>query len=105
LGTAWWAGRSAAQAKYKTIRYSGKERDTTGLYYYGFRYYAPWLKRWINPDPAGDIDGLNRFVMVNNKPINFYDANGLQKYKGKHDLLEISVTMDRGKYLHEVFPK
>lgn len=98
-GTAWWAGRSAVQAKYKTIRYSGKERDATGLYYYGLRYYAPWLKRWINPDPAGDIDGLNRFVMVNNNPINFYDANGLQKYKGKHDLLEISVTMDRGKIL------
>ncbi|EGH49324.1 insecticidal toxin protein, partial [Pseudomonas syringae pv. pisi str. 1704B] len=51
--TAWWAARSAVEAKYKTVRYSGKERDTSGLYYYGLRYYAPWLQRWINPDPAG----------------------------------------------------
>lgn len=58
-GTAWWAARSAVEAKYKTVRYSGKERDASGLYYYGFRYYASWLQRWINPDPAGDVDGLN----------------------------------------------
>ena len=76
-GTAYWAGRNATEAKYKTVRYSGKERDSTGLYYYGFRYYAPWLQRWINPDPAGDIDGLNRYRMVNNNPIAYFDSDGL----------------------------
>ncbi|MDA5537461.1 RHS repeat protein, partial [Yersinia mollaretii] len=34
-GTAVWASRNTLEAKYKTIRYSGKERDATGLYYYG----------------------------------------------------------------------
>lgn len=76
-GTACWAARSATEAKYKTVRYSGKERDATGLYYYGFRYYAPWLQRWINPDPAWAIDGLNFFRMVRNNPIALYDKNGL----------------------------
>jgi insecticidal toxin complex protein TccC len=76
-GTACWAGKSALVAKYKTIRYSGKERDATGLYYYGYRYYAPWLQRWINPDPAGSIAGINRYQMVKNNPIAFYDAEGL----------------------------
>ena len=75
-GTAWWAGRNAIEAKYKTLRYSGKERDATGLYCYGFRYYAPWLSRWINPDPAGDIDGLNRYRMVRNNPITLIDQDG-----------------------------
>ncbi|UWF52173.1 hypothetical protein NYP20_14890 [Pseudomonas sp. N3-W] len=75
-GTAWWAGRNSTEAKYKTIRYSGKERDATGLYYYGFRYYAPWLNRWINPDPAGDTDGLNLYRMVRNNPISFLDPDG-----------------------------
>jgi insecticidal toxin complex protein TccC len=60
-GTAWWAGKSVLETKYKTLRYSGKERDATGLYYYGYRYYAPWLQRWLCPDPAGDVDGLNRY--------------------------------------------
>ncbi|WP_458371096.1 RHS repeat domain-containing protein [Pseudomonas fluorescens] len=76
-GTACWAGQSALVAQYKTIRYSGKERDATGLYYYGYRYYAPWLQRWICPDPAGDVDGPNRYAMVGNNPINFVDKNGL----------------------------
>jgi insecticidal toxin complex protein TccC len=74
-GTACWAGKNALVAKYKTIRYSGKERDATGLYYYGYRYYAPWLQRWINPDPAED--GLNVFTMVGNNPLNFFDRDGL----------------------------
>jgi insecticidal toxin complex protein TccC len=75
-GTAWWAARNATEAKYKTVRYSGKERDASGLYYYGFRYYAPWLQRWINPDPAGDVDGLNRFMFVHNRPTSLYDDQG-----------------------------
>lgn len=75
-GTAWWAGRSAVEAKYKVIRYSGKERDCTGLYYYGQRYYAPWWQRWINPDPASNADGLNPYIMVMNNPITLIDPDG-----------------------------
>ena len=75
-GTACWAGRNAVEASYKTIRYSGKELDASGLYYYGFRYYAPWLARWINPDPAGAVDGLNLYEMVGNQPVNHVDLQG-----------------------------
>ncbi|MBD8594142.1 RHS repeat protein [Pseudomonas sp. CFBP 8758] len=76
-GTACRAARSAVEAQYKVIRYSGKERDATGLHYYGLRYYAPWLLRWINPDPGGDIDGLNLYRMVSNNPIGLRDIDGL----------------------------
>ncbi|WP_160386501.1 RHS repeat-associated core domain-containing protein [Pseudomonas sp. PB101] len=76
-GTACFATRSAIEAKYKTVRYSGKERDATGLYYYGLRYYAPWLQRWINPDPAGNVDGPNRYYFVQNSPLTLVDPNGL----------------------------
>lgn len=76
-GTAWWAAHSAVEASYKTRRYSGKERDSSGLYDYGHRYYAPWLARWINPDPAGDIDGANRFAFVRNNPLTLKDPKGL----------------------------
>ncbi|MQQ37340.1 toxin [Pseudomonas sp. SZ57] len=79
-GTAWWAARSAVEAKYKTVRYSGKEHDASGLYYYGYRYYAPWLQRWINPDPAGDVDGLNPFTFVRNNPLSKNDHSGLVSY-------------------------
>ncbi|RVD77125.1 RHS repeat domain-containing protein [Pseudomonas koreensis] len=78
-GTAWSASRSAVQARYRTLRYCGKERDASGLYYYGARYYAPWLQRWISPDPAGAIDGLNLYVMVGNNPLRYTDRHGNQK--------------------------
>lgn len=78
-GTAWVASRSAVEADYRTIRYSGKERDASGLYYYGHRYYAPWLQRWISPDPAGAVDGLNLYCMVGNNPVRFSDHQGLIK--------------------------
>ncbi|MDQ3204344.1 MAG: RHS repeat-associated core domain-containing protein, partial [Pseudomonadota bacterium] len=76
-GTAWWSARHEVEARYKTIRYSGKERDASGLYYYDFRYYAPWMMRWICPDPAGPIDGLNLYAMVQNNPMRYRDLNGL----------------------------
>ncbi|MFJ2715304.1 RHS repeat-associated core domain-containing protein, partial [Pseudomonas sp. NPDC087346] len=60
-------------------RYSGKERDATGLYYYGFRYYAPWLGRWINPDPGGTVDGLNLYAFVGNNPLRYIDNEGFSK--------------------------
>ncbi|RMO93841.1 putative insecticidal toxin complex [Pseudomonas syringae pv. tagetis] len=94
-GTAWWAARNAVEAKYKTVRYSGKERDASGLYYYGFRYYAPWLQRWINPDPAGDVDGLNFYAMVGNSPAACVDPSGLAgDYRGRRDSVERDVLLD-----------
>ncbi len=75
-GTACWAGKSEWVAKYKNLRYSCRERDATGLYHYGHRYLAPWLQRWISPDPAGQVDGPNLYAMVRNNPINFYDRQG-----------------------------
>ncbi|MFW9267534.1 RHS repeat domain-containing protein [Pseudomonas sp. NR3] len=77
--TASWASRSAVEADYKTIRYSAKVMDASGLYYYGLRYYAPWLRHWIGPDPLGNVDGLNRYAMVGNNPVSFVDEQGAGK--------------------------
>lgn len=74
--TAWYAGPDVIATDYKTIRYSGKERDATGLYYYGLRYYVPWLCRWLNPDPKGFIDGPNLYQMVGNSPMTYVDSDG-----------------------------
>lgn len=82
-GTAWWAAENQLENHYKTYRYSGKERDATGLYYYGFRYYQPWVGRWLNPDPADIIDGLNIYRMVRNNPVNNKDIHGLMPWPWK----------------------
>ena len=78
-GTALIAGRSQEEVDRKTYRYSNREKDdSTELYYYGARYYAPWLGRWITPDPAGTVDGLNLYAFVRGNPIRYIDDGGLK---------------------------
>ncbi len=77
-GTSLFSSRSESEADYKYHRYSNKERDNlTGLYDYGFRYYAPWLCRWVSPDPLGIADGMNAYCMVRNNPVTYSDSAGL----------------------------
>ncbi|KAF1961208.1 SpvB-domain-containing protein [Byssothecium circinans] len=67
----------------KRYRFSGKERDAeTGLYYYGSRFYAPWLGRWTNCDPAGTIDGTNLYSYVKLNPVRYKDPEGRQAADG-----------------------
>lgn len=62
----------------KRYRYSGKERDgETQLYYYGARYYAPWLGNWLSCDPLGPVDSINLNSFVRRNPTRFFDRNGL----------------------------
>ncbi|MBX2968267.1 MAG: hypothetical protein KF803_02765 [Cyclobacteriaceae bacterium] len=78
-GTSFIAGRNKRDIDLKHYRYSGKERDDfTGLYYFGYRYYAHWMGGWINPDPLGPEDSENLYLYVHNNPINLVDPNGLQ---------------------------
>ncbi|MED7667145.1 RHS repeat-associated core domain-containing protein [Pseudomonas moraviensis subsp. stanleyae] len=77
--TAWMAPES--EIEYRFIRYSGKEMDVSGLYYYGARYYAPWLQRWISTD-AEQADGLNLYAFVGNNPIRFVDPDGNKRAEG-----------------------
>lgn len=94
-GTAWWASISNLDANYKSVRYSGKERDATGLYEYGFRYYAPWLQRWINPDPAGDLDGLNLYGFVAARPVSLVDLDGRIASEDEDDHRPHAVSDER----------
>lgn len=80
-GSAILTGSSQSEVNLKEYRYAGKEcDDSTGLYYYGARYYAPWLGRWLIPDPAGGKDGLNVYSFVGGNPITATDHDGNWKY-------------------------
>jgi RHS repeat-associated protein len=60
-----------------TYRFSTKYFDSeTGFYYYGYRFYAPGLGRWVNRDP-GDEDGDGVYRCVDNDPIDGIDVLGL----------------------------
>ena len=71
--------KSGSLADANLIRFSGKEYHAqSGLYYYGYRYYAPNLQRWMNEDPIGIAGGLNLYGFVGNDPIDLMDPNGLE---------------------------
>ncbi len=76
-GTAIIAGKDKTQVQQKRYRYTDKEKDdSSGLCYYGARYLAPWLARWISPDSAGAVDGLNLYAYVGNNPLKYRDPTG-----------------------------
>ncbi|WP_068775021.1 SpvB/TcaC N-terminal domain-containing protein [Paenibacillus sp. FJAT-26967] len=88
-GTSYITGADQREVQLKEYRYSGKERDDcTGLYYYGARYYPPWLGRWINADPAGTADGLNMYAFVGGNPVRFIDPEGMAKKKKEQSKLQ-----------------
>ena len=77
--TSYQAGRTAAETSLKRYRYTAKERDEeTGLSYHGARYYAPWLGRWLNPDPIGVRGGINVYTYCHDNPISRHDPQGTQ---------------------------
>ncbi|MGJ7262046.1 RHS repeat-associated core domain-containing protein [Morganella morganii] len=102
-GTAVLVAGADSGIDYKTHRYSGKERDATGLYYYGHRYYQPWAGRWLSSDPAGTVDGLNLFRMVRNNPVTLRDDDGRkpisENFSEEKGDMVYGLAGFRGKYI------
>ena len=71
------------------LLFSTKERDmSTGLDYFGFRYYDAVLGKFTTRDPSGYPDGPNNYLYVKNNPINHIDPLGLMAwYEGWGDTI------------------
>lgn len=66
---------SYAEKRYK---YSAKERDKeSGLYYYGARYYSPWICKFVSVDPlSSKYNFMGPYVFAANNPIKLIDLEG-----------------------------
>jgi RHS repeat-associated protein len=64
----------------KRYQYVGKERDDeSGMYYYGARYYSPWIARFISVDPlAAKYPNLSGYLYAYNNPIKMNDPTGME---------------------------
>lgn len=51
--------------------------DPTGLVHLNARFYNPYLKRFMNSDPAGFAGGMNWFAYSSGDPVNQFDPLGL----------------------------
>ena len=76
--TSYRSGNTTAETSLKRYKYVGKERDEeTGLYYYGARYYAAWIARFVSADPLEDVYPFqNPYTYASNNPIRWIDYNG-----------------------------
>lgn len=84
----------------------------TGLYYYGMRYYAPWIARFISVDPLQfKYPIYTPYQYAGNKPISYIDLDGAEEYitifdpklvedwQSKHvkSLKDVSNLLDTGR--------
>ena len=59
-------------------RFSTKPLDPeTSLYYYGYRFYAPVLGRWMNRDPIEENGDVNVYCSCRNNPVGNIDRLGM----------------------------
>ncbi|MCK9614270.1 MAG: hypothetical protein M0R48_02055 [Candidatus Omnitrophica bacterium] len=67
-------------ANITNYKFTGKELDSTGLYFYGARYYDPEIGRFITADTITQApfnpQTLNRYSYCGNNPINYIDPTG-----------------------------
>ena len=88
--------------------FSTKERDfSTGLDYFGFRYYDAVLGKFSTRDPSGYPDGPNNHLYVNNNPINCIDPLGLEMIYndpvGNYDIQYTSSTDDNDNISYNIY--
>ena len=81
--TSYRSGKTETEVSRKRYKYVGKERDEeTGLYYYGARYYAVWVARFVSIDPLQHkYPYYTPFQYTGNKPVTYIDLDGLEELK------------------------
>ncbi len=61
-------------------RYTGQQRDDTGLYYYNARYYDPQIGTFLSPDTLvpdpGNVQAYNRYLYALGNPVKLADSTG-----------------------------
>ena len=78
----------------KRYRFCGKEKDDeSGMYYYGARYYSPWLCRFISVDPlAAKYPFYTPYQYAGNQPINFIDLDGKEQAPANENSSNVTPT-------------
>ncbi|WP_181358672.1 MULTISPECIES: RHS repeat-associated core domain-containing protein [unclassified Stenotrophomonas] len=73
-----YGGSSSTQGYDNPYRYTGRELDENGLYYYRARYYHSGMGRFISEDPIGLRGGVNMYAYVSGNPVSAIDPLGLR---------------------------
>jgi len=92
--TSYQAVRNQTDAP-KRYRYTGKERDEeSGLDFYGARYYAAWLHRFISVDPMAErYLGQSSYGYAANNPTTLVDVRG--EFPGEPETARALAKIDQ----------
>src|SRR6266516_1197018 len=75
---------ASGSATTNSFAYTGRELDSTGLYFYRARYYNPTLQRFISEDPIGFAGGdADLYAYAQNDPTSLTDPFGLTSQAGR----------------------
>jgi RHS repeat-associated protein len=103
-------GKAHSKEGAESYLFSGKEESSSGLYYYGARYYDPDVGRFITRDPVkGTIktpQSFNQYAYCLNNPLTYVDPWGEKTFHkeggypgGKITVEEIEpLESETGKY-------
>jgi RHS repeat-associated protein len=87
-------------------RSSGKERDETGLDYFGARYYSGAHGRFTSPDPLLNSgrpwqpQSWNRYAYTLNNPLKFVDPTGFYEWAAECEGGNCEVQRERFRVAH-----
>jgi RHS repeat-associated protein len=73
-------------------QFTGRENDSTMLYYYRARYYIPQIQRFMSEDPADFRTGANVYEYVVNRPTDGSDPLGLWSRPAHDKILTHSLS-------------
>lgn len=81
-----------------TYRFSTKPLDAmTGLYYYGYRYYSPAMRRWFSRDPIGERGGAGLYTFAASRPTDHIDPLGTtpEESGGNHGTCTPKLSLEK----------
>jgi len=101
--------KSAGDNKLNDKTFIGKEKDDeSGLHYFGARYHASEIGRFISPDPVGAVDPFssttNTALLTNPQRLNYYaySLNNPYRYVDPDGNIPLDTVWDIGMLAYDL---
>jgi RHS repeat-associated protein len=92
-----FGARRNSQGNLPAQQFTGQRLDSTGLYYYGARYYDPNIGRFISPDTIisqpFNPQSFNRYSYCLNNPLKYIDPTGHWHWPSWSTIVKVVIVV------------